>query len=87
MGQIELMEVVRVNYNRGNPAVVPRGQLQNKSSRYHIADAFRPGSGEVFVSPLDLNIERGEIKRPLKPTIRFAAQASSKNQATGRQDG
>jgi hypothetical protein len=77
------MEVVRVNYSRGNPAVVPRGQLQNKSSRYYFADAFRLGGGEVFASPLDLNIERGEIERPLKPMIRFAAQASSKNQTTG----
>jgi hypothetical protein len=25
----------------------------------------------VFASPLDLNIERGEIELPLKPMIRF----------------
>ena len=28
--------------------------------------------GQVFVSPLDLNIERGAIEQPLKPMIRLA---------------
>ena len=65
-------EIVRVNYSNGLPAIVPQGRLQNKKGRYYFTDAYRLGSGEVFVSPLDLNIENGEIERPLKPMIRFA---------------
>ncbi len=66
------MEVVRVNYNRGNPKLVAAEQFQNKGKRYYFADAFALGPGEVFASPLDLNIERGEIEQPLKPMLRIA---------------
>ena len=63
------MELIRIN---GSPAVIPADQLQNKSGRYYFEDAIKLDEGEVFVSPLDLNIEHGEIERPFKPTIRFA---------------
>ncbi|MCP4285427.1 MAG: GGDEF domain-containing protein, partial [Gammaproteobacteria bacterium] len=66
------MEIVRVNFNNGRPAVVPRKELQNKKGRYYFEDAFRLGRGDVFVSPLDLNIENGKIEQPLKPVLRFA---------------
>ncbi len=65
------MEVVRVNYQNGNPTVVPTGKLQNKAGRYYFKDTFVLNRGEIFVSPLDLNIERGEIELPIKPLIRF----------------
>ncbi len=65
------MEKVRVNFAAGKPRVVPEGELQNKSGRYYFADTFALGRGEVFVSPLDLNVELGEVERPLKPMIRF----------------
>ncbi|RDH84306.1 MAG: hypothetical protein DIZ78_12220 [endosymbiont of Escarpia spicata] len=65
------MEKVRINYHAGRPAIVPEGALQNKKGRYYFEDTLRLSRGEVFVSPLDLNIERGEIEQPLKPMIRF----------------
>lgn len=65
------MEVVRVNYNQGQPVAVSQASLQDKSRRYYFSDAFRLEQGEVFVSPLDLNIEGGKIEQPLKPMIRF----------------
>lgn len=67
----EGMEIVRVNFNGGEPVKVPEGQLQNKGSRYYFSETFRLGRGEVYVSPFDLNIERGKIELPLKPMIRF----------------
>ena len=66
------MEVVRVNYNDGDPLIVPEAQLQSKAKRYYFEETFLLGRGEVFTSPFDLNIERGEIEEPLKPMIRFA---------------
>ncbi len=66
------MEILRVNYSNGHPAVVPQEKLQNKKGRYYFDDAFMLDRGEVFVSPLDLNIEHGEIEQLLKPVIRFA---------------
>ncbi len=65
------MEIVRVNFNYGNPIIVPREQLQPKAKRYYFEDTFRLAQGEVFVSPMDLNIEHGEIEQPLKQMLRF----------------
>jgi len=65
------MEVVRVNYNQGHPAIVPADRLQSKSGRYYFEDTFKLKQGDVFVSPLDLNIEGGAIEQSLKPMIRF----------------
>jgi PAS domain S-box-containing protein len=66
------MELIRVNYNQGNPALVPPSQLQNKKHRYYFIDSWKLSRHELFVSPLDLNIERGEIEQPFKPMIRLA---------------
>ncbi len=65
-------EIIRVNFNNGYPGIVPREKLQNKKGRYYFDDAFKLNREEVFISPLDLNIERGKIEEPLKPMIRFA---------------
>jgi len=65
------MEIVRINYNDGAPTIVPKDQLQFKGKRYYFEDTLRLNKNEVFVSPLDLNIERGEIEVPLKPMVRF----------------
>lgn len=64
-------EVIRINYNDGKPAIVPREQLQNKSERYYFRDTIRLNRNEIFVSPLDLNIEQGRLVIPYKPMIRF----------------
>ena len=65
------MEVVRINDNDGSPTVVPKENLQNKSKRYYFEDAFKLQEGEIFVSPFDLNIEKGTVEEPRKPMIRF----------------
>ena len=64
------MEIIRVNYNQGIPAVVPQDKLQNKKHRYYFKDVFKLNKGEIFISPLDLNIENKQVERPLKPMIR-----------------
>jgi signal transduction histidine kinase len=65
-------ERIRVNFNGGQPAIVPPSELQPKADRYYFTEAMRLNRGEVFVSAFDLNIEHGQIERPLKPTLRFA---------------
>ena len=67
----EGMEIVRVDYRDGHPVVIPRTELQDKSKRYYFTDTYALGLGLVFVSPLDLNMEHGQIEKPLKPMIRF----------------
>jgi len=65
------MEVIRVNFNQGKPYIVTKDKLRNKAKRYYFADTIKLDPGQVFVSPLDLNIEHGQIEQPLKPMIRF----------------
>lgn len=64
-------ELIRINYNNGKPAIVPREQLQNKLGRYYFDDTLELNQGEIFVSPLDLNIEQSSLEIPHKPIIRF----------------
>ncbi len=65
-------EIIRVNFNGGQPKIVPEEKLQNKVSRYWFEETLKQQPGQIFVSPLDLNIEQGKIEQPLKPMIRFA---------------
>ncbi len=77
-------EVIRVNFNSGQPQIVPDEQLQNKLHRYWFNETFKQQPGQVFVSPLDLNIEEGKIEQPLKPMIRFGIPVfDSKGQKQG----
>jgi PAS domain S-box-containing protein len=64
------MERVRIDFRPGAPFAVPSSALQNKGQRYFFADAFKLNPGELFISPLDLNIEGSQIEVPLKPMIR-----------------
>jgi len=64
-------EIVRVNWNNGHPENVAPENLQDKSSRNYVRETLALAQGEIYVSPLDLNIEHGTIERPLKPMIRF----------------
>ncbi len=66
------IEKVRVNYNSGTPQAVATDQLQDKSQRYYFTDSIVLNNNQVFVSPLDLNIENGAVELPLKPMIRLA---------------
>jgi diguanylate cyclase (GGDEF)-like protein/PAS domain S-box-containing protein len=67
----EGMEVVRVNFADGAPVVVPEAELQPKGERYFFTDTNRLPEGAVYISPLDLNIEHGEIEVPHKPMLRL----------------
>lgn len=64
-------ERVRVNYSGGKAYIVPEESLQNKAERYYFKDTIKLQKGEVFMSPLDLNIENGVVEMPYKPMIRF----------------
>ncbi len=64
-------EIVRVNFNNGSPAPVLVSELQDKSGRYYFKETIALKSGEIYISPLDLNVEQGEVERPLKPMLRL----------------
>ncbi len=66
------MEIIRINYNEGQPHIVEQSQLQNKSDRYYFKEAMAHDIGGVYMSPFDLNVEDGQIENPFRPVIRFA---------------
>ena len=66
------MERVRVNYDGRRTHVTAKNELQNKKGRYYFDDTIQLKKGELMISPLDLNREKGEIEIPIHPTIRYA---------------
>jgi len=78
------MEIVRVNNRKGDVLAVHGALLQNKGSRYYFKKSFDITRGKIYVSPLDLNMEHGEIEQPYKPMIRFGTPVfNSKGEKTG----
>lgn len=65
-------EVVRVDKKDGGVLTIPADRLQDKSDRYYFRDAMRRRPGELYVSPLDLNVEFGRVEQPEQPVIRVA---------------
>lgn len=65
------MERLRVNNASDVPVVTSRDRLQNKSDRYYFQEALRLSSGDIYISELDLNVERGEIEKPYKAVVRY----------------
>lgn len=65
-------EVVRVNLTDGQARVVIPSQLQEKAHRYYVAEARQLQRGEIYVSPMDLNMEGNRVEEPFKPVMRFA---------------
>lgn len=45
--------------------------LDNESNRYWFKETLKLSQNEIFISPLDLYMEKEKIYIPLKPTIRF----------------
>lgn len=77
-------EVMRVDFNAGQPAVIPMEQLQNRSKRYYVQNTLALNKKTVLISPFDLTVEHGVIKQPIKPTIRLSAPVfDSKKQKRG----
>jgi methyl-accepting chemotaxis protein len=70
-------EVVRVNFRGEGVEAVRKESLQDKSSRYYFQETISLVPGNVYVSPMDLNIEKGVIERPLKPMIRYATPVTN----------
>ncbi|MEW7974815.1 MAG: sensor domain-containing diguanylate cyclase [Candidatus Thiodiazotropha endolucinida] len=70
------MEVIRINSDDNVQEIVPQSEMQNKADRYYFKEAMKLALGEIYISPLDLNVERGVIEQPVKPTVRFATPVS-----------
>ncbi|WP_169336950.1 sensor domain-containing diguanylate cyclase [Amphritea japonica] len=72
----EGLERLRINQDYQGQLVVTEDKLQDKSNRYYFTDAFHLNPGEIYISPMDLNIEKGRIELPFKPIVRTATPVS-----------
>ena len=72
-------ETVRINQSRQKPPVAAT-RLQNKAHRYYFQQGMALEQGQVYVSPFDLNVDRGKVEAN-NPTLRVAARVTS---ATGQ---
>lgn len=73
---VDGMEAIRVNNNRGELSLVPREGLQYKGDRYYFREALAAQPGEVYLSPLDFNVEHGRIEEPRRLVARLATPVS-----------
>lgn len=65
-------ERIRINLTDNGGYIVPQSKLQNKKDRYYFYETAKLNVEDVYVSPLDLNIEHGLIEEPYKPMMRFS---------------
>jgi len=65
-------EIIRVNTNGSNTWLTPPQALQDKSGRYYFKEAVHLSADQVYISPMDLNVEQGKIEQPYVPVIRYA---------------
>lgn len=77
-------EIVRVDKKGDRVVVIPEERLQDKGDRYYFKEAYARKSGELYVSPMDLNVEFGKVEKPERPVIRVATPIGS---GTGRNEG
>lgn len=72
-------EWIRVDRKASGVRVVPHDELQLKSDRYYFREAMSVQLGQIYVSPLDLNVEFGKVEKPERPVIRFATPVAGPN--------
>jgi len=68
------MERLRVNAGAQGAVIANTDALQFKGNTYYFRAAMALAPGGIYISRLDLNMERGRVQRPFKPVIRFAMQ-------------
>ncbi|MFK5925662.1 MAG: ATP-binding protein [Desulfuromusa sp.] len=75
-------EQLRINNIDGKAVLVPESNLQDKSDRYYIQEAFHCPPGGTYVSHLDLNMEFGRVEEPKRLVVRVAAPILDPSGAT-----
>ena len=69
---IEYLRVDRSGPN-GSVRVVADSALQSKEDRFFFQEAIKLAEGQIYVSPVDLNVDDGIIQVPHVPTLRIAS--------------
>ncbi|MGA7178947.1 MAG: hypothetical protein WBX11_05085, partial [Thiobacillaceae bacterium] len=73
------LERARINNVDGHPTPVRKDQLQNKADSYYFTKTKRFKPDEIYMSPLDLNVEHGQVEVPYKPVLRLATPVQDRS--------
>src|SRR5574340_669574 len=65
------MERARVDFMAGKPVIVAEQDLRDRHDQYYFGEALRLLPGQIYVSPMDLDIEPGVVEPLPRPVIRF----------------
>lgn len=74
-------EILRYEKTNSGVSRLPDKLLQDKSDRYYFIEGMKKDFNELYYSPMDLNIEKGEVEIPYKPTIRMTKKIIDKTGA------
>jgi PAS domain S-box-containing protein len=73
------MERVRAGRVAEGVELVPKNRLQNLVGSYYFTKTMRLRPGQVYISPLDLNIEHGRTEVPYKPVLRLGTSVQERS--------
>lgn len=76
-------EVIRINQTHTGSERVPKNKLQNKANRYYVAPLLTAARNQLYVSPMDLNKEQGDIVIPHEPVVRLGMPAFAESKRVG----
>ncbi len=71
-------ETIRIEENNGTYALIDQSELQDKSDRYYYRQMQQLAQDQLYISPIDLNIEWGTIDIPLRHMMRFGISVFSR---------
>lgn len=76
---VEGKEVLRIDIENDKVINTPDSLLQDKSDRAYFQDLLNLEKQQIYIGPIDLNVEFGEIEKPIKPVVRVAKKVISNN--------
>ncbi len=65
-------ERLKVELLHGHARAAPPNGEENETQRDYFREAMQLAEGEVYLSPLDLEMDEGQIEQPLHPVMRAA---------------
>jgi signal transduction histidine kinase len=77
------VELLRFERAKESQKAEKKQNLQDKSKRDYVHTVSHMKENEVFVSPIDLNIEHQKVEIPHKSVLRFAMPIFSRNKFAG----
>ncbi|WP_149277393.1 sensor histidine kinase [Pareuzebyella sediminis] len=77
------IETLKIEKIQTKAEIKDEENLQSKEDRYYFQESLELKNGQVFVSELNLNIEKGKIEKPYRPTVRFFTPVFVKERKIG----